>query len=218
MGSRRFFVFLLIALTVFSMTVLAKLRALDSSRGRSLASPTHRVFGTSPPDDAGAAAAFGSMLRVLRHPRCMNCHSKGDFPRQGDDKHRHTLNVRRGLDGDGTATVKCNTCHQPYNLAGPHMPPGAPDWHMPSPEMPMIWEGLSDTQLCESFKDPAQNGGRTVDQIVEHMGTPLVLWGWHPGEGRTQIPVPQSEFLTRVKEWASKGAACPSETSTKPSK
>jgi hypothetical protein len=26
------------------------------------------------------------------------------------------------------------------------MPPGAPDWHLPPPETPMIWEGLSDSQ------------------------------------------------------------------------
>ncbi len=92
---------------------------------------------------------------------------------------------------------------------GEHMPPGAPDWHLPSPDEPMIWEGLSDRQLCELFKNPAQNGHRTIDGIVEHMSTPLVLWGWHPGEGRTPVPMPEKEFLTKVKEWASHGAACP---------
>jgi hypothetical protein len=73
----------------------------------------------------------------------------------------------------------------------------------------MIWEGLTDRQLCELFKDSKQNGERNVDQIVEHMTTPLVLWGWNPGEGRNPIPVPYAEFLGNVKEWASKGAACP---------
>jgi hypothetical protein len=63
----------------------------------------------------------------------------------------------------------------------------------------MIWEGLGDRQLCELFKDPAHNGHRTVDGIVKHMNTPLVLWGWHPGEGRTPIPLPESEFLAKVK-------------------
>src|ERR1700757_3466056 len=66
---------------------------------------------SSPQDDA-AAVAFQSMTRVLRHPRCMNCHSTGDFPRQGDGEHRHTMSVRRGLDGHGIAAVKCSTCHQ----------------------------------------------------------------------------------------------------------
>jgi hypothetical protein len=80
----------------------------------------------------------------------------------------------------------------------------------------MIWEGLSDRQLCELFKDPKQNGGRAVDEIVEHMTTPLVLWGWNPGEGRTPIGVPQAEFLAKVKEWASKGSGCPSASASQP--
>jgi hypothetical protein len=164
---------------------------------------------TSEPDDTEAVRAFESIVPVLRHPRCINCHSQGDFPRQGNDSHPHTMNVRRGPDGEGIAGVKCSACHQDHNLTGLHVPPGAPDWHLPSPDMPMIWEGFSDRQLCELFKDPKQNGGRTVDQIVEHMSTPLVLWGWNPGEGRDPVPMSQQDFLTDVKEWATKGAACP---------
>jgi hypothetical protein len=168
-----------------------------------------RVHETASSDNAASVAAFQSMVKVLHHPRCMNCHSTGDFPRQGDDGHRHAMNVRRGLEGDGVTSVRCGTCHQDHNLEGVHLPPGAPDWHLPNSKMPMIWEGLSDGRLCELFKDPRQNGNRTVDQIVDHMSTPLVLWGWNPGEGRTAIPVPKSKFLAEVKEWASKGAACP---------
>jgi hypothetical protein len=73
----------------------------------------------------------------------------------------------------------------------------------------MIWEGLSDHDLCELLKDPKQNGGRNVEQIVEHMHTPLVLWGWSPGEGRTPVPTSQKAFLENVNAWASKGASCP---------
>jgi hypothetical protein len=73
----------------------------------------------------------------------------------------------------------------------------------------MIWEGLNDGQLCELLKDPTQNGGRSVAQIVEHMETPLVRWAWNPGEGRTAIPLPENEFLTNVKNWAANGAICP---------
>jgi hypothetical protein len=160
-------------------------------------------------DDAAAGAAFESLVPALRHPRCMNCHSIGDYPRQGDDSHPHTMQIRRGPDGFGVNAVNCSSCHQDHNLVGLHMPPGAPGWHLPSPTMPMIWEGLSDHQLCELLRDPRQNGNRSVAQIVEHMTTPLVLWGWHPGEGRTPIPMPQHEFLAKVREWAAKGAACP---------
>jgi hypothetical protein len=73
----------------------------------------------------------------------------------------------------------------------------------------MIWEGLTDGQLCELFKDPQQNGHRTPERIVEHMHTPLVLWGWAPGDGRAPVPMPQHEFIAKVEEWAAKGAACP---------
>jgi len=160
-------------------------------------------------DEAASASAFKAIVPVLRHPRCMNCHSTGDFPRQGDYGHRHTMNVRRGPEGEGVAGLKCGTCHQDHNLAGEHMPPGAPDWHLPSPREPLIWEGLSDRQLCELFKDPAHNGRFTIQGIVHHMNSPLVLWGWHPGEGRTPIPMAQTEFLAKVNQWASQGAACP---------
>ena len=159
--------------------------------------------------DQAAAEAFEAIIPVLHHPRCMNCHSRGDFPRQGDDRHQHTMKVRRGTNGDGLGAVRCSSCHQDHNLAGPHTPPGAPGWHLPSPAMPMIWEGLSDRQLCELFKDPKQNGGRNVREIVDHMKTPLVLWGWNPGEGRNPITMPHAEFLSKMSEWAREGAGCP---------
>jgi hypothetical protein len=166
---------------------------------------------TLPRDDAGAARAFSAITPVIRHARCMNCHSTGDFPRQGDNGRPHTMNVRRGFDGNGVAGVKCSTCHQEHNLAGVHTPPGAPDWHLPPANMPMIWEGLTDRQLCELLKDPKRNGNRTVEEIVEHLQTPLVLWGWHPGDGRAPVPGRFTEFISSAKVWAAKGAACPAD-------
>lgn len=160
-------------------------------------------------EDATAAASFEEMVKVFHHPRCMNCHSRGGFPRQGDDEHQHSMNVRRGPNGDGVSGANCSSCHHNQNSAGPHTPPGAPDWHLPSAQMPMIWEGLTDRQLCQLFKDPAQNGGRSVQDIVEHLKTPLVAWGWNPGEGRAAVPVPQQEFLRAAQRWVDAGAACP---------
>lgn len=160
-------------------------------------------------DHTSAVNAFESMVTVLHSPRCMNCHSKGDFPRQGDDEHQHTMDVRRGTHGDGVAGVHCSACHQERNSPGQHTPPGAPNWHLPSADMPMIWEGASDQALCELLKDPKQNGNRTPNQIVEHLTTPLVRWGWSPGEGRTPIATPYNEFLANAKTWALDGAECP---------
>ena len=174
------------------------------------------VAAAEPPNAATAAnsndgALFSAFVPVLRHPRCMNCHSKGDYPRQGNDSHRHTMNIRRGPDGFGVTAVKCSTCHQDHNLGEAHLPPGAPAWHLPSPSMPMIWEGLTDAQLCQSIKDPKQNNGRNLDQLVEHLTEDkLVAWGWHPGEGRTPVPIPHDEFSAKVKQWQAAGAPCPS--------
>ena len=171
---------------------------------------------------AGAAAAksdgalFVEFVSVLRHPRCMNCHSRGDFPRQGDDGHPHTMNVRRGPEGHGVTAEKCTTCHQDHNLAGAHMPPGAPNWGLPPANMPMMWEGLSDGQICRSFKDPKQNKNRNLDQLVEHLTEDkLVMWGWNPGEGRTPVPMPHDEFSAKVKQWQAAGAPCPADTGKK---
>jgi hypothetical protein len=63
------------------------------------------------------------------------------------------MQIRRGPDGQGINTVKCSSCHQDHNLAGARMPPGAPDWRLPPPETPMIWDGLTDRELCELLKD-----------------------------------------------------------------
>jgi hypothetical protein len=156
-----------------------------------------------------AVAAFQAITPVLHHPRCLVCHSAGDYPRQGDDLHQHIMDVRRGPEGDGSAAVHCSTCHQDHNLVGVHMPPGAPGWRLPPPNNPMIWEGLSDRQLCELLTDPKRNGGRDAKAIEAHMHTPLVLWGWHPGEGREAVPMSEHTFLTKVHLWTSAGAPCP---------
>ncbi|HYL84426.1 MAG TPA: hypothetical protein VE263_09335, partial [Candidatus Angelobacter sp.] len=118
-------------------------------------------------DEAASVAAFKQMLVVIRNPRCMNCHSNGDFPRQGDDGHPHTMNVRRGTNGMGVTAEKCNTCHQDHNLDAPHLPPGAPGWRLPAASMPMIWQGLTDRGICEALKDPARNGHRKVEELIE---------------------------------------------------
>lgn len=160
--------------------------------------------------DSASVAAFESIVTVLRNPRCLNCHSTGDFPRQGDDGHPHAMEVRRGPDGKGLTAEKCSTCHQDHNLGEEHLPPGAPNWHLPPADMPMIWQGLTDRQICEQLKDPTRNGHRSLDQIRRHMGEDkLVAWGWNPGPGRAPVPMPKDEFVAKVNAWISGGATCP---------
>jgi hypothetical protein len=165
-------------------------------------------LGATTADKDGAL--FTAFVSVLRSPRCMNCHSQGDFPRQGDDGHPHMMNVRRGSTGFGVTSEKCNTCHQDHNLAGEHLPPGAPGWRLPPAGTPMIWQGLTDGQICESIKDAKQNRNRNINQLVEHLTQDkLVMWGWNPGEGRTPVPIPHDEFVIKVKQWQAAGAPCP---------
>ncbi|HXM36222.1 MAG TPA: hypothetical protein VN920_13605 [Pyrinomonadaceae bacterium] len=161
-------------------------------------------------NDVRARESFLAALPVLKHPRCLNCHSTGDYPRQGDDGHIHTQNVRRGIDGKGKYGQKCSACHQEQNVAGLNMPPGAPNWQLPPATMPMIWEGRTPGQICRQLKDPKQNNGKTIAQIIEHVNADkLVLWGWNPGEGRSMPPLSHDDFAGKFQDWARYGAACP---------
>jgi len=63
------------------------------------------------------------------------------------------------------------------------MPPGVPNWDFRR-EMPMIWEGLSDGQICRLLKDPKQNKNRISIKLVEHLTEDkLVMWGWNLARG-----------------------------------
>jgi hypothetical protein len=161
-------------------------------------------------DQAASAAAFDKAAKVLQHPRCLNCHPAGDRPLVGDRSQPHPMHVERGPMGMGKNGLWCNTCHQDKNLPGKELPPGAPEWMLPPSDSPMVFEKKSSRQLCEQLKDPAKNGSRSPAEIVEHVReAPLVLWGWHPGEGRTPVAMPHEEFVRLMSEWAEKGAACP---------
>src|SRR5260370_4856279 len=58
---------------------------------------------------ASDGALFVEFVSVLRHPRCMNCHSRGDFPRHGDDRHPDTTHVRPGPEVPAVTADKCTT-------------------------------------------------------------------------------------------------------------
>lgn len=156
------------------------------------------------------AAAFVQVHRVLLSPRCMNCHPTGDRPLQGDDSHLHRMNISRRSEKNGVA---CATCHQTRNsealgIAGG--PPGAPNWHLPPEDMPMVFQGKSPAELCAQLKDPARNGGKSLAELLHHVAEdPLVLWGWQPGGDRTLPPLPHAEFVAAFETWVKSGAACP---------
>lgn len=160
--------------------------------------------------DAIARAAFTEAYKVFMHPRCMNCHPDGNLPLQFDDNIPHAQRVQRGPEGKGVYGMKCSACHQLANLPGEHMPPGAPNWHLPPPEMPMVFQNRTPGQLARQLKDPKQNGGKTLEELLHHVSSdPLVLWGWNPGEGRSTPPLSHAAFVSKMEEWIKNGAADP---------
>ena len=160
-----------------------------------------------------AAAAFEVVRSVLQHPRCQNCHIPIDAPLQYDEGRVHAMNVQRGPTGHGAAAMECNVCHGERNLPasyGPHVPPGAPTWHLPPPSMKMVFKDLTPAQLCATIKDPKRTGGKDLDAMLAHnRDDKLVAWGWDPGQGREPVPVPRDQFVAAFKAWMDAGAPCP---------
>jgi hypothetical protein len=153
---------------------------------------------------------FHRMATVLQHPRCMNCHTRSEFPRQGDDRHRHTMNVIRGPEDRGAQGFHCSTCHRAANQAASGVP-GAPDWHLAP--LRMAWEGLSAGDLCRALLDSAHGGMKPAD-FTAHFETGLVRWAWSPGarargELRDAPPIPYAQFMALTREWIDLGAPCP---------
>jgi len=198
---------------VLAFTLLLLTTACHSERPAPSAAGTAPVTEAKPAaqrDDAGARGAFLVAYPVFMHPRCMNCHPVGDVPLQGDDSHPHAQNVKRGPDGRGLYALKCANCHQDTNLPGANMPPGNPNWHLPPPKTPMVFQGKTAAELARQLKDPSQTGGRTLDQIIIHVSEDkLVLAAWDPGEGHAPPPLTHAEFAKAMREWAEKGAAAP---------
>ncbi|HEY8087940.1 MAG TPA: Isoquinoline 1-oxidoreductase subunit [Polyangiaceae bacterium] len=177
----------------------AALRTPDSFAG--IADPTQR-----------SRAIFAEASRVLLNPRCVNCHPSDDSPRQRDGE-LHDPPVMRGDDDRGVTAMRCGSCHQDGNLELARVP-GAPDWRL-APRF-MAWQGKTAGAVCAQIKDPARNGGRSLDRIVDHAAhDPLVAWAWSPGHGRPTPPGSQESFGALVRAWVEAGAACPEQEASR---
>lgn len=165
------------------------------------------------PDRAAGLQAFTELERVLKHPRCLNCHVPAG-PLQGIRSTPHYPPVQRGVDGRGQPPLQCTVCHSTQNSAALHSPPGLakdgrPDWHMPPERMKMNWVGLTGPALCKVFRSPKTNGGRSLAAIEEHMvADALVAWGWNPGPGREPPPIDKATFDELTRQWIRNGAPC----------
>jgi hypothetical protein len=159
-----------------------------------------------------SAAYFVEAGRVIQHPRCLNCHPVDRMPTQGDDLHAHVPMMQAGSEGHGPPALHCNTCHQSENVSTYMRPfgtmPGHSHWALAPASM--AWQGKSLAEICAQIKDPARNGGRTLEKIHEHMAEDsLVGWAWHPGANRTPAPGTQRELGDLLTAWIETGAACP---------
>ena len=158
-------------------------------------------------------AAFETVRKVFQHPRCQNCHIPGDAPLQLDEARVHSQNVKRGTGGQGPPGLPCATCHGARNLPasfGPNMPPGAPNWHLPPADTPMVFIDRTPAQLCRTIKDPKATRGKDLAAMLDHVaGDELVGWGWEPGVGRAAVPVPRVELVAAFRTWMAAGAPCP---------
>jgi hypothetical protein len=171
-------------------------------------------FATAPAigQHAQSDKLFAQIYNVLTHPRCLNCHPKGDSPKQGLDAHVHVPPVARGTHDKGVPGLQCAACHQTRNYAASGVP-GAPNWHLAP--LSMAWEDLSQGELCRALLDKRKNGNKDLKAIVEHMTRDeLVAWGWTPGigaDGKTREPAPitKPEFDRVVHAWAKLGGKCP---------
>jgi hypothetical protein len=149
---------------------------------------------------------------VFSHPRCANCHVPDDRPRWSGPSYGetqlHGMFIHGGADRIGATTLICNTCHMAQNSDLEHGPPGVPVWLLAP--LSMVWWERGSAEICAQIKDPERNGGRTLEQIAEHVRhDELVGWGWHPGPGREPAPYSAEQTADDILRWHAAGAPCP---------
>lgn len=151
-------------------------------------------------------ALFQEAGRVIEHPRCMNCHPRGDSPTQTAAMRAHRPWVTRGPDDAGAPNLRCSTCHRDVNFAASGVP-GNSKWKLAPIEM--AWQGKKLGEICRQMLDPRRSH-MTRAELLHHMAEDeLVGWAWHPGGNRAPAPGSQAEFGTLIKAWLETGAACP---------
>lgn len=201
------FLFIALGSLAFSSTGCGKNKPADTQGN---ADSGGENPGTPDPNAAESIAAFNEVAKVLTSPRCINCHPSGDRPSQGDKMQPHQPPVFRGAEGKGAVGMRCSTCHGGENYAfveGGSIP-GVPNWHLAP--LSMGWQGKSLHEICVQIKDPARNGGKTLEKLLEHHTQDgIVLWAWNPGVDRAPAPGTHAEFVEWTRKWIETGAHCP---------
>lgn len=166
---------------------------------------TAASFESIADDRNRAIAVFAEMGKVIQHPRCVNCHPRGERPMQTEASIPHQPHVVRGDGGIGVSGLRCTACHGADNYANV---PGNPAWHLAPAEM--AWQDKPLGEICAQLKDPERNGQRTLADIVDHMtNDELVGYGWNPPEHLIPAPGDQAAFGALAQAWVDAGAHCP---------
>lgn len=176
-----------------------------------------------PPASEGTQA-WKEVYSVLTSPRCINCHTVTNYPRQAVTfykpqrvlRYPHIYGVVRGADDKGAPVARCTSCHGAANdpLTGI---PGAPDWHQAP--LSMAWESapgipMMGPDLCEALK----NEDPSLKHVLHFLKTePVVKWAFEPGtrwngEPRTPPPLSYGDFVNSFEDWKNEGFPCPSDS------
>ena len=73
----------------------------------------------------------------------------------------------------------------------------------------MAWEGKTLGEICAQIKDPARNGNRALDALIEHIGEDHMVAGAGPRYGRQPAPGTQKQAGALVEAWVKTGAESP---------
>ena len=176
---------------------------------------------------SGGTEAWQKIYSVMTHPRCINCHTNSNYPRQTDERHPHIYGVTRGaLKGEhanrGSAIRRCLDCHGKENNPVTGVPgatdkkTGLANWHLAPLEFGWEYEpnvALDGHDLCELIKKYASD---PKNDLVEHIDTDLVEWAFDPGNNvygqpRSKPPLTHAEFKAAIIEWLESGKPCPLE-------
>ncbi len=169
-------------------------------------------FPIDEPEVSTKQNAFNTMMDVVSHQRCVNCHPSDNVPKQGDESKPHHFGIARGENNLGFQATNCNTCHQPENNVYSGVP-GAPHWSLAPASM--AWQGLTRSEIAQAMLDRTKNGNRSHEELIHHLTEDdLVLWVFQPGtdqEGipREKPPVSEEDYKAAVKEWFASGAIIP---------
>jgi cytochrome c5 len=178
---------------------------------------TQNPNSTASPAQGQGLEAWQRIYSVLSHPRCINCHTATNYPQQGDDRHRHLVNVVRGPEGQGVPGFTCAACHQESNADSTGVP-GGHGWHLAP--LSMAWQDLNDrplspSQVCRALIDRSKNHNLDGPRLLKHHeDEALVRWAWTPGRrmdgtARAMPPLSHEEFVAATRQWVQAGTPCP---------